>query len=64
MRNMTFKGEQRKMPEKEPVEEEKNEASGVKGVENSRKKSTVSTARQRRRHFSLEQERHFPVNKK
>lgn len=30
------------MPEKEPVEEEKNEASGVKGVENSRKeKSTV-----------------------
>lgn len=43
-----MKTEQRKMPEKEPGEEEGNEATSVKGVENSRKeKSTVSTAPQR-----------------
>lgn len=60
-----MKTEQRKMPENEPGEEEGNETTGVKGVENSRKeKSTVSTAPQRRRNFSLKQERHLPVNKK
>ena len=42
-----MKTEQRKMPEKEPGEEEENEATGIKGTENSRKKSTISTASER-----------------
>lgn len=47
-RNVTFRGEQRKMPEKEPGEEEENEARGVKRAKNSRReKSTVSTASKR-----------------
>lgn len=48
MRNMTLEGKQRKLPEKEPREEKENEATGTKGVENSRReKSAVSTASQR-----------------
>lgn len=36
------------MPEKEPREEEENEATGIKGTDNSRKeKSTISTASER-----------------
>lgn len=51
VRNETFKNERRKMPEKEWGEEE-NEARLVKRVENSRrKKSTVSTASERRKNW-------------
>lgn len=51
VRNQTFKNERKKMPEKEWGEEE-NEARLVKRIENSRrKKSTVSTASERRKNW-------------
>lgn len=51
VRTETCKNERRKMPEKEWGEEE-NEARLVKRIENSRrKKSTVSTASERRKNW-------------